>query len=275
MQNSVCTGDCYRATNYNQLITTAVVKIVRENCEALISVRPGDICAARATKLVAEGVGFGGKAPAPGNLQFKIGDTFFPGVWKSDTLATVDLAAWSNQFGNAYFWDPVKDPYKTVTLRVQVSIDGGQTFLREKTTNTNGYTITFRACSFINACAPMNDGTCYSCHEGFGTLLVKGLGDSMMYKGQPNEKMVCAFGVYAVKATWKDANTAECIIPPMNCTTQSKFCDASKKPPNSEWKGPPPTADSPHHRIVVPFNFSLDNGENWFPLNKSMGSFNY
>ena len=162
MQNSVCTGDCYRATNYNQLITTAVVKIVRENCEALISVRPGDICAARATKLVAEGVGFGGKAPAPGNLQFKIGDTFFPGVWKSDTLATVDLAAWSNQFGNAYFWDPVKDPYKTVTLRVQVSIDGGQTFLRENTTITNGYTITFRACSFINATGGPGHGNDHS-----------------------------------------------------------------------------------------------------------------
>jgi predicted nucleic acid-binding Zn ribbon protein len=276
MQNSVCTGDCYRATNYNELITTAVVKIVRENCEALISVKPGDICSSRSTTLIAEGVGFGGKEPAPGNLRFMIGNELFEGTWQSDSRATVDIAAWENQFGNAYTWDPAKDPFKTVTLRVRVSIDGGNSFLREKTNNPNGYTITFKACSRINSCAPVSDGSCYDCHEGLNVLTVKGTNMGIgPNNDEENPDMVCGFGVYAVPATWVDRNTAKCIVPPMNCTFQSEFCDASHKPPNPDWKGIPPTVDSPHHRIDVPFNFSLDGGVNWFPLNESMQTFHY
>eukprot|EP00946_MAST-07B_sp_MAST-7B-sp1_P000205 g205.t1 len=183
-----------RASDYQQLITTAVVKIVKENCEGVTSIEPDLICAEQSTTLVAKGAGFGGQKPPADRLKFKIGDQLFKGV----------------------------------------------------------------------------------CHEGLGVLTVRG---EKMGNGPNGDKinnnMTCTFGVYAVPAKWVDKNTAECIIPPMNCSSQSEFCEVSKKPPNPDWKGPPPSADAPHHRISVPFNFSLNGGLNWYPLNETMQTFHY
>ena len=276
MGTATCQGDCFRANNYNELITDVVEKIVRENCEVVSKVRPGNICSSRSETVYAEGRGFGAKKPADGNIKFKIGDSVFDGTWISDSLTTLKLGTWQNQFGSKYQWDPRKNPLQRMELTVQVSNDGGTTWMRQDTSDPKGFTIVFTACERVDFCSPGSDGTCFDCHEGLNVITIKGQNMGMPPNGKDrNDKMVCRFGNVAVSADWVDDQTAKCIVPPMNCTIQSEFCDASRKPPDPMWKGPPASIDAPHHRIIVPFNFSLDGGLNWFPLNQTMRTFHY
>ena len=91
--------------------------------------------------------------------------------------------------------------------------------------------------------------------------------------------MVCGFGDIAVRAKWINANRAECIIPPLNCTYQDGQCALAKridaKNPTPPTPAGSPGPSNPDYTVAVQFNFSLDNGQNWFPLNESMKSFVY
>ena len=81
MGTATCQGDCFRASNYNELITDVVEKIVRENCEVITNVRPGRICSSRSETVYAEGRGFGAKKPADGKIKFKIEVVYFVEKW--------------------------------------------------------------------------------------------------------------------------------------------------------------------------------------------------
>ena len=94
MGGATCTGDCYQTADYQELVDTVVVDIVRQNCETLTSVVPGSICSSRSETLVATGQGFGAKAPAAGQIVFKVGGKQFPGTWVSDRSATLNLKPW-------------------------------------------------------------------------------------------------------------------------------------------------------------------------------------
>ena len=92
-------------------------------------------------------------------------------------------------------------------------------------------------------------------------------------------EMMCGFGDIAVRAKWINANRAECIVPPLNCTYQDGQCalakriDAQNPTPPTPAGSPGPS--NPDYAVAVQFNFSLDNGQNWFPLNESMKTFVY
>jgi hypothetical protein len=61
------------------LVDTVVVDIVRQNCEILTSIEPGEICSSRSKLLTASGQGFGAQQPADGQLKFKVGGKTFDG----------------------------------------------------------------------------------------------------------------------------------------------------------------------------------------------------
>ena len=289
MGPATCVGDCYQSTNYQELVDTVVVDIVRQNCEMLTSIKPGLICSSRSTTLVATGQGFGARAPASGQIKFKVGDKQFDGTWLSDNGAKLHLGPWNNQrgdqFGRDYIWDPVNDPSLKQELRVQVSIDGGKSWLRE--TIESGFTIQYHVCEKVDRCTPF-DGTknmnCYDCHEGLNTVQIHGERFGLGRNGdEQNDEMVCGFGNIAVRAKWIDSGKAECIVPPLNCTHQDAFCISAEvnqvqnpTPPMTPSTAPLLSGPSnPDYSVFVQFNFSLDGGDNWFPLNKTMEKFEY
>ena len=96
------------------------------------------------------------------------------GKWISDNRATLNLGPWNNQYGNDILWEPIKQPGLQPTLRVQVSIDGAKTWLREATPNPAGFTIRYKVCEKVDSCSPNDNGQCYDCHEGHNTLAILG-----------------------------------------------------------------------------------------------------
>ena len=69
----------FASTDYQGLVDTVVVDIVRQNCEILTSIEPGEICSSRSKLLTASGQGFGAQKPADGQLKFKVGGKTFDG----------------------------------------------------------------------------------------------------------------------------------------------------------------------------------------------------
>jgi len=94
-----------------------------------------------------------------------------------------------------------------------------------------------------------------------------------------NENMVCGFGDIAVPGKWIDSGKAECTVPPLNCTFNKGQCTRAavtdSKNPTPPTPGASPGPSNPDYSVVVRFNFSLDGGDNWFPLNQSMQYFEY
>jgi hypothetical protein len=111
MATAKCTGDCYQSENYQELVDTVVVDIVRQNCEMLTKISPPLICSSRSETIVAEGVGFGAKQPAAGQIKFKVGGRIFDGVWKSDNRAVLPVGPWNNQYGASINWSPIQRKY--------------------------------------------------------------------------------------------------------------------------------------------------------------------
>jgi hypothetical protein len=165
-------------------------------------------------------------------------------------------------------------------LRVQVSIDGGKSYIRENTNDPAGFTIKYQVCEKVDSCSPNSGGSCYDCHEGHNTVSVHGTRFGKGLKGdERNDDMVCGFGNIAVQAKWISPNLAECIVPPLNCTYQNNQCDAAflnhKMNPTPPTPAGSPGPSNPDYSVPVRFNFSLDGGENWFPLNGTMDTFHY
>ena len=75
MSSAKCVGDCYQSANYQDLVDTVVVDIVRQNCEILTTITPGVICSSRSETLIAKGQGFGASEPKAGQIKFKVGGT--------------------------------------------------------------------------------------------------------------------------------------------------------------------------------------------------------
>ena len=137
----------------------------------------------------------------------------FDGIWKSDNEAQLPVGPWANQYGNAVLWDPIAQPDFEPVLRVQVSIDGGVSWLREQTENPNGFTIKYKVCERVDNCSPMDEkgnGFCFDCHEGYNSLLINGQRFGKGFNGNEiNNDIVCGFGDIAVKAKWISPEQAE------------------------------------------------------------------
>ena len=230
MGPAICVGDCYQATDYQKLVDTVVVDIVRQNCEILTSITPSPICSSPSSTLIAKGAGFGAQKPQDGQIKFKVGQIQFDGIWVSDNEARLPITPWNNQYGTANLWNPVTNPDDEPNLRVQVSIDGGQTWLREQSLDPAGFKVLFKVCEKVDSCAPHDGNSCYDCHEGLNSITIKGRRFGNGPNGDArNDLMVCGFGDIAVTAEWISATEAKCIVPPLNCTFQGGQCSAAAK----------------------------------------------